>query len=105
MQGSEQFYNNIRHGFVYERVPHITLKSIANNAEIEVIWDKWQEKLEPLRQQLNEACGTNRQEWEIPRELTTDHTDGHGLKPSKSSVKSVSSVVKKTKNRTANGHE
>ena len=26
-------------GFVYERVPHITLKSIANNAEIDVIWD------------------------------------------------------------------
>ena len=25
-------YGNIRHGFVYQRVPHITLKSIANNA-------------------------------------------------------------------------
>jgi adenine-specific DNA-methyltransferase len=46
---------NIRHGFVYERVPHITLKSIANNAEIDVIWDKWQAKLEPLREQLNAA--------------------------------------------------
>jgi adenine-specific DNA-methyltransferase len=32
-------HGNIRHGFVYERVPHITLKSIANNAEIDVIWD------------------------------------------------------------------
>ena len=30
-------YNDIRQGFVYERVPHITLKSIANNAEIDVI--------------------------------------------------------------------
>ncbi|MCB0184564.1 MAG: site-specific DNA-methyltransferase, partial [Caldilineaceae bacterium] len=29
-------HGNIRHGFVYERVPHITLKSIANNAEIDV---------------------------------------------------------------------
>lgn len=28
---------DIRQGFVYERVPHITLKSIANNAEIDVI--------------------------------------------------------------------
>ena len=46
-------HGNIRHGFVYERVPHITLKSIANNAEIDVIWDKWQATLEPLRQQLN----------------------------------------------------
>jgi adenine-specific DNA-methyltransferase len=26
--------NDIRHGFVYERVPHITLKSIANNPDI-----------------------------------------------------------------------
>ena len=42
-------YNNIRQGFVYERVPHITLKSIANNTEIDVIWEKWQEMLEPLR--------------------------------------------------------
>ena len=30
---------DIRQGFVYERVPHITLKSIANNAEIDVIWE------------------------------------------------------------------
>jgi adenine-specific DNA-methyltransferase len=44
---------DIRFGFVYERVPHITLKSIANNAEIDVIWEKWQQILEPLRAQLN----------------------------------------------------
>jgi adenine-specific DNA-methyltransferase len=57
---------NIRHGFVYERVPHITLKSIANNAEIDVIWDKWQAKLEPLREKLNAALKKKWQEWEIP---------------------------------------
>ena len=60
--------SDIRHGFVYERVPHITLKSIANNAEIDVIWDKWQETLEPLRQQLNAALNMEWQEWQIPRE-------------------------------------
>ncbi len=60
---------NIRHGFVYERVPHITLKSIANNAEIDVIWDQWQATLEPLREKLNAALNKNWQEWEIPREL------------------------------------
>ncbi|MGH8513903.1 MAG: site-specific DNA-methyltransferase, partial [Gammaproteobacteria bacterium] len=59
---------NIRHGFVYERVPHITLKSIANNAEIDVIWETWQQTLEPLREQLNAALGKQWQEWEIPRE-------------------------------------
>ena len=59
---------NIRHGFVYERVPHVTLGSIADNAEIDVIWDKWQAKLEPLREQLNDALKKQWQEWEIPRE-------------------------------------
>ncbi|MBF0356903.1 MAG: site-specific DNA-methyltransferase [Alphaproteobacteria bacterium] len=62
-------HGNIRQGFVYERVPHITLKSIANNAEIDVIWDKWQEKLEPLRAELNKALKKNWEEWEIPRTL------------------------------------
>lgn len=60
-------YGDIRQGFVYERVPHITLKSIANNAEIDVIWEKWQEVLEPLRARLNEALETRWEEWEIPR--------------------------------------
>jgi adenine-specific DNA-methyltransferase len=59
---------NIRQGFVYERVPHITLKSIANNAEIDVIWEKWQSILEPLREKLNSAVGKQWEEWEIPRE-------------------------------------
>lgn len=58
---------DIRHGFVYERVPHITLKSIANNSEIDVIWDKWQAVLEPLRQQLNIERKKQWQEWEVPR--------------------------------------
>ncbi len=61
-------HGNIRHGFVYERVPHITLKSIANNTEIDVIWEKWQEKLEPLRGSLNAALKTSWEEWTLPRE-------------------------------------
>jgi adenine-specific DNA-methyltransferase len=60
--------HSIRQGFVYERVPHITLKSIANNHEIDTVWDKWQSILEPLREQLNVALGRAWQEWEIPRE-------------------------------------
>ena len=59
---------DIRQGFVYERVPHITLKSIANNAEIEVIWEKWQATLEPLREALNGALRKAWQEWDMPRE-------------------------------------
>ena len=61
-------YNDVRQGFVYERVPHITLRAIANNAEIDVIWENFQEKLEPLREKLNSVLGTTWEEWEIPRE-------------------------------------
>jgi adenine-specific DNA-methyltransferase len=60
---------DIRQGFVYERAPHVTLKSIANNAEIDVIWEQWQTTLEPLRAQLNGVLGKTWEEWEIPREI------------------------------------
>ncbi len=77
---------NLRHGFVYERVPHVTLKSIANNTEIDVIWDRYQDTLEPLRADLTTKLPAgwlasfrmrqrytadvpdDIQEWEIPRE-------------------------------------
>ena len=60
---------DIRQGFVYERAPHVTLKSIANNAEIDVIWEQFQAKLEPLRGELNAALGQDWEEWQIPREV------------------------------------
>lgn len=72
---SQPTYGNIVHGFVYERVPHITLKSIANNAEIDVIWDRFQTMLEPLREQLNKALGKQWEEWEIPRESDAKWSD------------------------------
>ena len=65
---SQPANGDIRHGFVYARVPHITLKSIVNNAEIDIIWDKWQLVLEPLREKLNTTLKQNCQDWEIPRE-------------------------------------
>lgn len=78
---------DIRQGFVYERVPHITLKSIANNAEIDVIWERFENQLAPLRRQLTAhlppgwladyrqaqkytvAVPEEIQEWEVPREF------------------------------------
>ncbi len=87
---SQPVHGNIRHGFIYERVPHITLKSIANNVEIDVIWEKFENDLAPLRQRLTGKLPagwleTYRkkqrytapvpeeiQEWEVPRELPAD---------------------------------
>ena len=59
---------DIRQGFVCKRVPHITLKSIANNTEIDVIWNQFLEELEPLRKNLNETLGKKWEEWDIPRD-------------------------------------
>ncbi|MGD9476785.1 site-specific DNA-methyltransferase [Shinella sp. G-2] len=82
---------DIRQGFVYERAPHITLKSIANNTEIDVIWEKWQGVLEPLRRQLNETLSTAFEEWEIPRDLD-DWLDG---KEGQAKVHLVTDAVRK----------
>ena len=59
---------DIKKGFVYERVPHITLKAIANNEEIDTIHAKWQEKLEPIRKELKNLLNKSFEEWEIPKE-------------------------------------
>jgi adenine-specific DNA-methyltransferase len=50
-------HGDIRLGFVYRQAHYITSGQIANNAEIDVIYDKWQAILEPLRAQLNKALG------------------------------------------------
>lgn len=73
--------NDIRQGFVYERAPHIMLGDIANNTEIDIIWERWQAVLEPLRAGLNEALaggGVAWEEWQIPRDLDAwlDSKDG-----------------------------
>ena len=61
-------YGDIRQGFVYERVPHVQLRHISNNSEIDIIWEQFQCTLEPLREQLNASLGESWQEWEVPRE-------------------------------------
>jgi len=89
MQPEAPTYGDIRQGFVYERVPHITLKSIANNEEIDVIWERYQAQMEPLRERLNASLGRTGarksdaeagdtgpwEEWEIPREAGADWPD------------------------------
>ena len=68
-------YGDIRQGFVYERVPHITLRDIANNSEIDVIWEDARKDLEPLREELNRLVGESWEEWEIPRDAEDSWPD------------------------------
>lgn len=67
--------NDIKKGFVYRRVPHITLKSIANNPDIDTIHEKWEAILEPIRQDLNQSVGKAWEEWEIPQEGSEEWSD------------------------------
>ena len=57
---------DIKKGFVYRRVPHITLRSIANNAEINSIHARYEEKLDPLLDKLNKVLKKTWKEWEVP---------------------------------------
>lgn len=66
------FRHDIRQGLVVERVPHVTLKSIANNAEIDVIHANWAPKIEAALATLNAALGTKHAEWQVPRNLPED---------------------------------
>jgi adenine-specific DNA-methyltransferase len=65
---SHPVHGDVRHGFVCERIPHVGLKSIVNNAEIDVIWERWEARLEGLREKFNAALKKDFNEWEIPRE-------------------------------------
>ncbi len=64
--------NDVRKGFVYERVPRVTLKSIANNDEIDGIHERWEAKLEPVRAALNAQLGHALEPWQIPRIASED---------------------------------
>ncbi len=63
----ERALSDIRQGFVYERARTDTSGAIANNTEVDVIWERSEESLETLREELNSALGQAWEEWEIPR--------------------------------------
>jgi adenine-specific DNA-methyltransferase len=65
--------NDIKQGFVYQQVPHIMLRDIARNTEIDAIHEKWQAELEPLLQDLTGLPNlSGLPEWELPRQPGKD---------------------------------
>ena len=71
----KRYTDDVRHGFVYHRVNTLSPNDFAKNAEIDIIWDKWQESLSPLQKEFNKAVGKEHEEWEIPLEATEDWSD------------------------------
>ncbi len=58
-------HGNVRHGFVYERIPHITLKSIANNVEVDVIWDEHGLRVQAALDRLNLALRAHKTSFRV----------------------------------------
>ena len=68
-------YGKIKLGFVYERVPHVTLRSIANNSEIDSIFETFQKEMESVLEKLNISLGFFWKEWEVPKEAKLNWTE------------------------------
>ena len=93
-------HEGLKGGFDYETVPHITLKSIANNPDIDTIYDEDHPKIAAALADLNAALaaapplpikptqgyrkgkqvsfrdGESLEEWEVPFDLPADWPEG-----------------------------
>jgi len=56
----------LRGGFIYKTVPHVMLKSIANNPDIDEIYARVHPDIETALNDLNKATKQSLQEWEVP---------------------------------------
>jgi adenine-specific DNA-methyltransferase len=67
----------LKGGFIYKTVPHVTLKSIANNPEIDLIYDKLHPAIEQALRELNAVIKRlppkgQLQEWDVPFDFPAD---------------------------------
>jgi adenine-specific DNA-methyltransferase len=72
----------LKGGFIYKTVPHVTLKSIANNPEIDEIYERMHPAIEKALADLNHALtsarlpkGERLKEWEVPFDFPADWPD------------------------------
>jgi adenine-specific DNA-methyltransferase len=68
LTSSAKAEGDLKKGFVYQRVPHITVRSIANNDEIDAIHARYEERLKSVREMLNKQTEESWKEWEVSRE-------------------------------------
>ncbi len=62
----------LKAGFVYKTVPHVTPKSIANNPDIDEIWERMHPAVEAALKALNQATKQDLKEWAVPFNLPED---------------------------------
>jgi len=62
-------HEGLKGGFNYRTVPHVTLKSIANNPEIDEIHERMHPAIDAALADINKATKQEMKEWEVPFEL------------------------------------
>jgi len=75
-------HEGLKGGFIYKTVPHVTLKSIANNPDIDTIFERMHPAIEAALGELNAAfalspaplplAGEGLKEWEVPFDFPVD---------------------------------
>ena len=65
-------HEGLRSGFIYKTVPHVTLKSIANNPEIDEIYARMHPAIDVALGELNKVAMQNLKEWEVPFDFPVD---------------------------------
>ena len=56
-------HEGVRGGFIYKTVPHVTLKSIANNPEIDEIYERMHPAIEGALRELKKVTEKQLREW------------------------------------------
>lgn len=78
MTGSYEYFElrypheGLRGGFIYKTVPHVTLKSIANNLEIDGIHESMYTSIGAALSKINTAAKQKLNDWEVPFDLPAD---------------------------------
>ncbi|MDP2760828.1 MAG: site-specific DNA-methyltransferase [Sideroxyarcus sp.] len=65
-------HEGLKGGFIYKTVPHVTLKSIANNPEIDEIYERMHPAIEAALEELNKEAKQKLKEWEVPFDFPAD---------------------------------
>lgn len=65
-------HEGLRGGFIYKAIPKVSLKTIANNPEIDEIYERMHPAIEAALAELNKAAKQKLKEWEVPFDFPDD---------------------------------
>ena len=75
IQNDDSTQNDIRQGFVYDRSSKVTLGDVANNSEIDIIWENYAAKIDACLEAIKSIEKVEFNDWEVPEEAHADWSD------------------------------